>query len=381
MREKSRWIGIFLCIFCVCAVLGGCAQIRSLFLTEDGQEVVTTAVSHRIYWINREETRIIEVAKEFASTEVEDLINECLADLSEAPDDNVYRSVLYGNVHVNNFTYDADSKQVTLYFDESYNEQSREAEILTRAAIVKTLTQFNDDIQYVSFVIGETPLTGDDGNTLLMRNKDFVLDINGNMEYVREDYVTLYFANDDRSALKVEDVVVKYLSKINLETAVVNSLISGPIHDDLHSAIPEDTRVNKVSVKEGICYVDLSKEFLQRVDDQSFALNVYSIVNSLTQLSGISRVQFMIDGEIFTESIDGVKIDGLIEKDMSFVEKQTKASDVEEDNPLDLEKEIRERGIGAPETEVQTEPAQSAVEESETAQAGSVEETPAVAQE
>ena len=343
--------------------------------------MVTTAVSHRIYWINREETRIIEVAKEFASTEVEDLINECLADLSEAPDDNVYRRVLSGNVHVNNFTYDADSKQVTLYFDESYNEQSREAEILTRAAIVKTLTQFNDDIQYVSFVIGETPLTGDDGNTLLMRNKDFVLDINGNMEYVREDYVTLYFANDDRSALKVEDVVVKYLSKINLETAVVNSLISGPIHDDLHSAIPEDTRVNKVSVKEGICYVDLSKEFLQRVDDQSFALNVYSIVNSLTQLSGISRVQFMIDGEIFTESIDGVKIDGLIEKDMSFVEKQTKASDVEEDNPLDLEKEIRERGIGAPETEVQTEPAQSAVEESETAQAGSVEETPAVAQE
>lgn len=378
MKKMIRMTGLLLCLIGVTALLFGCG-LSDLFASGQDQDVVTTEVSHRVYWINRDETRIREVAQEFTSSDVEDLISECLACLSETPDDNVYRSVLSGKVHVTNYVYDGDSKQVTLYFDPSYSEQSKAAEILTRAAIVKTLTQFNDDIQYVSFVIGETPIAGNDGSPLLMRNKDFVLDINGNMEYVREDYVTLYFANEDRTALKVEDVVVKYLSRINLETAVVNSLISGPIHEDLHSAVSENTKVNKVSVKEGICYVDLSREFLEKMEGQSFSLNVYSIVNSLTRLSGISRVQFMIDGEIYTDSIDGIKIDGLFEKDLTLVEKQEEPSRVKEDNPLDLEKEIREKGVEAPETEPETQEETAPQTEILEVQETPEEETPAVA--
>ena len=98
-------------IFSAIILLFGCG-LSDLFASGQDQDVVTTEVSHRVYWINRDETRIREVAQEFTSSDVEDLISECLACLSETPDDNVYRSVLSGKVHVTNYVYDGDSKQV-----------------------------------------------------------------------------------------------------------------------------------------------------------------------------------------------------------------------------------------------------------------------------
>ena len=65
--------------------------------------------------------------------------------------------------------------------------------------------------------------------------------------------------------------------------------------------------------------MDLDEKFLERVSDQSFQLNIYSVVNTLTQIPGITRVQFLIDGEIFTGIVEGLRIDGLFEKDMSLV--------------------------------------------------------------
>ena len=52
---------------------------------------------------------------------------------------------------------------------------------------------------------------------------------------------------------------------------------------------------------------------------QSFKLNIYSIVNTLTQMPGITRVQFLINGEIFGDAVENIRIDGLFEKNMSLV--------------------------------------------------------------
>ena len=59
--------------------------------------------------------------------------------------------------------------------------------------------------------------------------------------------------------------------------------------------------------------------FLERVDGQNFQLNIYSVVNTLTQIPGISRVQFLIDGEIFDGKVDGYRLDTLFEKNMAIV--------------------------------------------------------------
>ena len=316
---KNKFLSVLILCISMMVCLPGCGLLEKI-VTKDGHvEVITAEASHGIYQMNLDETRIVKVPYEANATTTAELIEGYIEALKKKPSDNAYKSVITGNVHVVSYEYSSSDRLVTLYFAPSYENLTPTCEILTRAAIVKTLTQFNDDIQYVSFVVGEVPLTAKDGSPLLMRGRDFVSSIGGSMEYVREDYVTMYFVREDGEKLQSENVIVKYSSTINLETAIVNSLISGPITKGLKPALSLDTQVNKVNVKEGICYVDLDEKFLERVSDQSFQLNIYSVVNTLTQIPGITRVQFLIDGEIFTGKVEGLRIDGLFEKDMSIV--------------------------------------------------------------
>lgn len=376
--RKNRiyfWGILFLMVFLMISVTG-CSWLdkaAAFFKPPGDDEIVTTEATHGVYYMNKDEIRLLKVACDIDTSSVEALIMSCIEGLKKEPDDENYKSVMMEGVTINNYSYDSTNKQAVLYFDESYKNLNPSKEVLIRAAIVKTLTQFSDEIQYVSFVIGNVQMTASDGSLLMMRGRDFVNNISGNMEYVREDYVTLYFASEDGTKLQSEDVVVKYLSKINLETAVVNSLISGPISKGLKPVLSSDIVVNKVSVKEGVCYVDLDSAFFERIDGQSFQLNIYSIVNSLTQLAGITRVQFLIDGVIFTGAVDGMRIDTLFEKNMSYVyrpkkedsREETAATERESSLNKDIERQLLENQ-SAQETETAgTDPESSAGSQSE----------------
>ena len=325
MKRNKFFAAVFLALSMM-IMLSGCGLIQKLTGADGKVEVTMTEASHGIYQMNLDGTKIVKVSYEVEASTPESLIESYIVALQQTPSDNAYKSVISGNVKVIGYEYDSNNRLVTLHFDPAYENLSATREVLTRAAIVKTLTQFSDEIQYVAFVIGETPMTAKDGSKLLMRGRDFVNSIGGSMEYVREDYVTMYFVNNEGTMLQPEDVIVKYSSTINLETAVVNSLISGPITKGLKPSLSSDIVVNKVNVKEGICYVDVDKEFLERVEGQDFKLNIYSVVNTLTQIPGITRVQFLIDGVIFDGKVEGMRLDGLFEKDMSIVYRVKKAS-------------------------------------------------------
>ena len=327
--RKIRFFAILFFCLCFAFTAAGCtaaSQLVSKWYHKEDAEITTTEASHGVYQMNLNETRLIKAAYEITADSSEELIGQCIEGMKQTPSDNGYKCVISGDVQVENYTYDSNNRLATLYFNSSYSKLSEAREILTRAAIVKTLTQFSDEIQYVVFVIGDTPMKTEDGSLMMMRGRDFVDNISGNMEYVREDYVTMYFVSEDGTKLQAEDVVVKYLSKINLETALVNSLISGPITKGLKPSLSPDTVVNKVNIREDICYVDLNRSFLDRVNGQNFELNIYSVVNTLTQMTGVSRVQFMIDGAVFSGTVEGIRIDGLFEKNMSLVYRPEKES-------------------------------------------------------
>lgn len=327
--RKNKWFAVlFLCVSLL-LLQTGCGWIEAVTQKASDTEVTMAEAKHGVYQINLDDTKLKKVSYEIQAQTPEKLIEACIQALEQTPSDNAYKSVISGNVKLLRYTYDSSSRMVTLYFDEAYKTLSASRDVLTRAAITKTMTQFSEDIQYVSFVIGDTSPEAMEGIYRMMRGQDFVADIGGSLEYVREDYVTMYFVNQDRTLLQTEDVIVKYSSTISLETAVVNSLISGPITEGLQTALSPNIEVNKVYVKEGICYVDLNEAFFERVENQSFKLNIYSIVNTLTQMSGITRVQFLIDGEIFNGAVDGIRMDGLFEKNMSMVA-QTSRTEIKE---------------------------------------------------
>ena len=80
---------------------------------------------------------------------------------------------------------------------------------------------------------------------------------------------------------------------------LVNLLIQGPSDANLQSAIPQGTQVLNVSLSGDTIVVDLSNEFVENHAGgaESESATIYSIVNTLTELTEVNAVKFLIDGQ------------------------------------------------------------------------------------
>jgi germination protein M len=108
--------------------------------------------------------------------------------------------------------------------------------------------------------------------------------------------VNLYFS--DSQAMYLVSEKRKILPTTSLAKQVVIELIKGPDSSDLYSTIPEGPRVNEVYIADDIVYVDLSEEVFKNHPGGSSGelMTVYSIVNSLTEISPIKGVQILVEG-------------------------------------------------------------------------------------
>ena len=94
---------------------------------------------------------------------------------------------------------------------------------------------------------------------------------------------------------------------ISAEKQIIEQLIKGPSGENALPTLPEDTKLLGVSVRDGVCYVNFSEEFLQPVDQVDPKLTIYSIVNSITASGSAGKVQILVNGETnlsYQETID-----------------------------------------------------------------------------
>lgn len=126
-------------------------------------------------------------------------------------------------------------------------------------------------------------------------------------EQARQTIVSLYFPNKDTEELMPEARLVDIRDIINNPyEKLVNLLIEGPKSDKTVKVIPENTKVLKTYMEGDCVILDLSKEFLNySKDNQKQKKNmVNSIVNTLTELTEVNSVKFMIDGQVNEEFKD-----------------------------------------------------------------------------
>ena len=86
------------------------------------------------------------------------------------------------------------------------------------------------------------------------------------------------------------------------------------------ATIPQGTKLLGISTDEGVCYVNLSEEFLKPLPDVKESVSLYSIVNSLCQLPNIDKVQFAINGDSERTFIEDISFSTLFEKNKELVE-------------------------------------------------------------
>lgn len=80
---------------------------------------------------------------------------------------------------------------------------------------------------------------------------------------------------------------------------LINLLIEGPKNEKQEKVIPENTKLLKASIAGDCVTLDFSVEFLNydKNNKQAKENLVNSIVNTLTELTEINKVKFLIDGK------------------------------------------------------------------------------------
>ncbi|MCR5692286.1 MAG: GerMN domain-containing protein [Eubacterium sp.] len=269
-----------------------------LCLTACGQEG-TKANEYKIYYLDTESSRLVE-EKYTTSQDRQDIISvikDLIGQINNPKNDKVLSPIDDG---IEIIDYQIKENQLSLYFSAGYNNKSGVDEILSRAAIVKTLCQLKE-IQYVDFYVEDQPLVLS-GNTVgLMSDNSFVDELNPSDATTTKE-VALYFATVDGKSLQEVRKEISYNAAEPLAKLLVETLILGPNHLDnvnikSRQTIPEDTVLNTVTIRDNVCYLDLSREFKNQIQGLQASVTVYSIVNTLCELSNINMVQFTVEGE------------------------------------------------------------------------------------
>lgn len=192
--------------------------------------------------------------------------------------------------------YELTDNLLEIDFDNDYLEMGKVKELLCRSAIVLTVTQI-EGIEFVMFTVNGEPLTNSDNNVIgTMKATDFVDTVESNINTYEKVEIELYFA--DKSGKTLTPVVYEGIRQQNtsLEKLIVEKLIEGPSSSEYTRTIPSGVKLLSVLTKDGICYVNFGSSFLTETSDVSAEIELYSIVNSLSELNYINKVQISVNG-------------------------------------------------------------------------------------
>jgi germination protein M len=277
---------------------------------------------YHIFYINSEATKIEAVPFQPKSNAAEDLIKEMLYLLSTKPEDTKYMCPIKGDLEI--LEQKLEDNQLHIKFSGQYAELDNITEVLLRAAVVRTLTQIGG-VDCVYFYVGDAPLLDQNGNPIgIMTADSFVENPGEQINAIQLATITLYFANKKGTAL-VKEVLsnVPYNSNISMEKLVMEYLLKGPNSKNAIAAIPQATKLVSVSVLDGICFINLDSGFL----DYNFAINeeivVYSIVNSLVELTNVNKVQISVNGDTSITYRDKLSLAAIYERNLDFLETTT----------------------------------------------------------
>lgn len=271
-------------------VLLFCAGCAGESQPHDGQ-------AYTIYEVNKDETKVVERTIYTGETDSEELVKLFMNELCYVSENTESRPAILSAETL--ISYDFIDGNVTLDFTSEYLSGSAMREILARAAIVRTLTQI-EEVKYVTVLVEGNPLLNRSGVPVGVMTAEQFIDNSGNVINTEEiASLSLYFANEDGDSLVKVSREVVYSSNIPLEKLVVEQLIKG-VQENEEGAYPmldPNIKINTVTVRDGVCYVNLDGTFLSQTTNVSADIVIYSIVNSLVELSDINKVQFSVNGE------------------------------------------------------------------------------------
>lgn len=292
----------------LCTLLSGCSREQSQPHLGDG--------TYKIYYLNTSRTKLVPADYLTQTTDQETLIGELAGQILEAPEDPDFQAVLGDKVVL----LDIKREENVLYlnFNKDYASMKATREILCRAALVKTFVQV-EGIDYINITCDGQPLLDKSGSPVgAFSDGDFtegITDVNV-FERVK---MKLYFANEKKDGLVAEEREVVHNINTSLEKLVVEQLMAGSQKQGNYPVLPKDTKLLNVSLSDSVCYVNFDSRFASGELEAAEYIPIYAIVNSLTELQTVSKVQITVNGSANLLYRDSVSLSVPFERDTKYI--------------------------------------------------------------
>lgn len=295
--------------YIICLLLAGMTGLllMSGCKREETEQESLSEGQYQIYYLD---STGMELATEVYTaaadgTETEELIGELLSAMGSPKEAAEHKSA------VPQLTAQIDQRLtdevLSVYFSDEYNKLAISDEVMFRAAYVKTMTQI-PGVRYVCFYVNNQPLMDAMGNVVgIMLASDFVEDIGSGTYRTWVDLSVYYGAGSGSDKLAPERITVGYGKNVSIERVIIEQLIKGPGEEGHVRTVPAALKLLSVSTRDGICYVNFDSTLTVAAVSVTPAVTIYSIVNSLCELSTVNKVQISINSSsnlMFGDTID-----------------------------------------------------------------------------
>lgn len=271
---------------------------------------------YNIFYLNSTRTKLAPMPFDTETTDQGTLIGELAGRILTIPENPDYQGIMGDRVKL--LDIKRDDNVLYLNFNKEYMSMKPTREILCRAALAKTFLQV-DGIDYISITCDGQPLLDRDGSPIgAFSDSDFtesIMDVN---IYERVK-LKLYFANEKKDGLVAEEREVVHNVNTSLEKMIVEQLMAGPQISGNYPVIPKDTKLLNVSISENICYVNFDIKFTSGEPEAAEYIPIYAIVNSLTELQTVNKVQITVNGSANIMYRDALSLSSPFEREEKYI--------------------------------------------------------------
>lgn len=330
MKKRRKYAGCLLLVLILAAgLLAGCGSGTA------GDTASQRPDSMQLYFLNLDGTTIIGKGYTPAAEDRDKRITECLEQLKR--EDFSSDSVPpVRNYSVTGFT--VIKHRLTLNITEGFRELDVITQTLSRAAIISTLCQISG-VESVGFFVNGTELADSRGQAYgYMTPDQFAKGSGTNIQDYEKAAIRLYFANEAGTMLVPVTRTDFYNTNVSMEQYVVEQLIQGPRGEGSYASLPGTSKLTGVTSRDGICYVSFDASFLSENFTASPEVVIYSIVNTLTELNGISKVQISIGDPPELLFKDTIALGMPLERNLDLIEGYTAPEASETQTPAESRK-------------------------------------------